>query len=73
MPLPYQSGLGGDVGSLKPPRIEDQIHANVLVGVGAPANNLGILGQFYMRLDGGANTRIYQKTGASTWTALTTG
>ena len=73
MGSPNQQGLGGDIGAQKPPRMEDQVHANVLSGYGAPASTLGQVGMFYLRLDGGSNTRMYQKTGASTWQALTTG
>jgi hypothetical protein len=73
VPLPNNAGLGGDVGALKPPRMEDQPHANILTGYGAPAATLGQVGMVYINLAGGTNTRLYQKTGASTWQALTTG
>lgn len=57
---PGNNGTAGTAGSL-------------WTGTGAPPNALGTQGDFYFRVDGGSNTRIYQKTGASAWTALTTG
>lgn len=38
-------------------------------GTGAPGNSMGTQGDLYIRLDGGASTTLYVKTGASTWTA----
>lgn len=38
-------------------------------GNGAPDNAIGNQGDTYLRLDGGATTTFYVKTGASTWTA----
>lgn len=67
---PAQQGLGGDVGSLKPPRVEDQAHANVLIFNGTPNNAIGVNGQYALRIDNtSANTRMYQKIGG-VWTAL---
>lgn len=43
--------------------------ALIWTGTGAPDGGIGSQGDIYMRLDGGASTTLYVKTGASTWTA----
>lgn len=43
--------------------------ATIWTGVGVPDNGIGSQGDLFMRLDGGASTTLYVKTGASTWTA----
>jgi len=39
-------------------------------GRGAPPNELGIVGSYYQRWDGTTRSRLYHKTGVSTWTAI---
>jgi hypothetical protein len=41
----------------------------ITFGTGAPSDNTLCVGSVYLRLDGGATTSIYIKTGATTWTA----
>jgi hypothetical protein len=45
----------------------------LLGGIGVPATGLGAVGDYYFRSDtpGTANQRIYVKTAAAVWTALT--
>lgn len=43
--------------------------ATIWTGVGVPNSGIGVQGDLFMRLDGGATTTLYVKTGASTWTA----
>jgi len=71
MAHPANQSLGGDVGSLKPPRMEDQVHSNLLIVVGVPPNTLGANGQWALRTDSTASgSRVYQKIGGI-WTATT--